>query len=168
MRAMSAEFLEAQRKAAELEKAAAEAAVAVAAAAAASDAVETPIAVSEVKGAEAKCSDTGAAGVEGARARGEELATEGGGSEEGGEAPAGGENLSGGYVEFLPVEWFSQVREVLWACAWPGWLVSSLLASTAPTFLCFVVQLLWRWCGGTPGHTVVFFSLRNASWFLPT
>eukprot|EP00903_Cladosiphon_okamuranus_P008634 g8280.t1 len=109
MRSMSADFLEGQRKAHELEKAAAEAAAAVAAAAQAATGVEAaPVANSKSK--ETKCGDMGEKGPGYEGAKGEDLAEGKAGEGDGGQPAAGEGEGSGGYVEFLPVEWFNQVH----------------------------------------------------------
>lgn len=113
MRAMSAELLEGQRKALQLEKAAAEAAAAAAGNGngnAGADKDETPLA--DLPGEGGPKGETGAGGEEEKGGdlsvefeKGQEASAEEGGGEEDRDGKG-----SAGYVEFLPVEWFQQVR----------------------------------------------------------
>ncbi|CAM9561115.1 unnamed protein product [Ectocarpus fasciculatus] len=103
MRDMSAELLRDLKKASKLEEAAAAAAESAASAAAGEKDDTTVV---EPEGGDAKCVVTREG--EGCEAKGEGVESKDG--EEGGQGDddVGGE--SGGYVEFLPVEWFHQVH----------------------------------------------------------
>ncbi|CBN78302.1 DDHD domain-containing protein [Ectocarpus siliculosus] len=102
MRDMSAELLRDLKKASKLEEAAAAAAAAAAAESTAA-AEKDDTTVVEAKEDDAKCFVTKAGG--GCEAKGEGV-----GSKDSEEGDNDGDEESGGYVEFLPVEWFHQVH----------------------------------------------------------